>query len=1738
MHKSSSTTYTLQGEPKPPGEKFMSFTNLKMLAARFALIVALLGGMAGAMPVQSVHAEPFAYRAAPDGANSGSCGADWITPCDLQYLLSVLTSGGEIWLKAGTYKPGTDRDATFALRDGIALYGGFTGTETSRDQRDPDINLTVLSGDLNGDDNYNIAFDEPTRAENAFHVVVSSGVGNTAILDGITISGGNANLDANTHTARGGGMWNGSGSPTLTHVVFSENSSLELGGGMFNENNSQPILTNVSFMNNSSEGGGGLANARSSPVLSHVEFTGNSASFTGGGMLNVLESSPNLDHVTFENNSAHSFGGGMSSYDSTPNISNSTFFYNAAFGYDHPIHIYDRVPPFGGGMYNYNSDAQVVNSTFTSNRSGSGWDGPAGGAIGNQESDPTLTHLTITANSDGIMNDASHPVIRNSIVWRNMFYGGSVSITDENNSSSVVSDSVIENGFPSGTNIITTDPMLGTLDYHAGSTQTFSLLPGSTAIDQAAATYCPAADQRGLVRPQGAGCDIGAFEFAEFTISGNTGVGGVTLTYPEGTTISDENGKYSFTVPYQWSGTVTPSKAGYRFTPESRTYTNVQSNQIKQDFVAERVFIVWGIAGVAGATLSYEDNGIPRTVTSFSDGIYSLQVPENWTGTVTPSKPNVTFTPANRSYTNVQADYAAQNYAATITVTSAGNSGPGTLRQAINDAASGAVIRFDPQLAGQTILLTSEIAIDKSLTIDGSGLSPRVEISGGDAVKIFAIGWGYGVDNLNVVLRSLVLRNAKGLGTSYFNTGAAVLMDFQNTLTVENVSFIGNSAAGPGAGINSGGTVTVLNSEFISNSSQNSGGAIAISATGRITIKKSRFVNNSAASASGAIAFSSGWDFTIEDSTFENNTAGFAGAIGIVNSGGTVVTIRNSVFSGNRSTNSYGAGGALRSVYDDTRAPNMLLENNTFYGNQSAGFGGAISTEKGILLKNNTFSHNQATNGGASLHITGSVNTSVNLYNNIFANTTGGAECTATVANSNTHGNHNLVEDGSSACMPTLTGEPMLSPLGDNGGSTHTMPLLPESPAIDAGDNANCPATDQRGVARPQGNACDIGAFEYLPLPTPTPTSSPIPTATPPYSYNPLYLSLANSQTIGGVASADEDILAFDGKNWSLLFDGSDVGVASPDLFAFTIVDARTILMSFSTNVTINGIAATPQDVLRFDATSLGSTTSGAWSLYFDGSDVGLSATSESIDSLTLLPDGRLLISTTGDPSVPGLTTGRDEDVLAFRPTALGSSTSGTWSLYFDGSDVGLGDSNNEDLDALDVTSNGNIYLSTLGDFAVSGVSGADEDVFVCVPSSTGDLTACDYSPTLYFDGSTWGLSANDVDAFNFLVLILPPTPGPMITPNTPTPLATASPSPTPTFTRTATSTHTLVPSPTKTPTATLTPTAPRGVFDVSILSHEPNPSTIGEVVTITVSVTDVGGGPAGSVTVNIVSDEGNTLCTTSAISNSCSSQLKFNNPFGHLIRASVGGDFAEVDHYVNPPATDTLTYTPTATATPSNTPTSTGTAGGSDLIFADGFEGGNLSAWSSSTTDAGDLQVSSQAALVGGYGLQAIIDDANVLSVVSEHPAAEPRYRARFYFDPNAISMASGDIHVILRGYSGASLVVLRMEFGYAAAGYQIRAGVVNDGAVWTSTSWFPLTDAPHAIELDWRAASGAGSNDGGLTLWIDGLEGQNVAGIANDSLRIDRVLLGALSSIDPGTRGIYYFDAFESRKQSYIGP
>jgi uncharacterized protein YjiK/Fe-S cluster biogenesis protein NfuA len=247
-----------------------------------------------------------------------------------------------------------------------------------------------------------------------------------------------------------------------------------------------------------------------------------------------------------------------------------------------------------------------------------------------------------------------------------------------------------------------------------------------------------------------------------------------------------------------------------------------------------------------------------------------------------------------------------------------------------------------------------------------------------------------------------------------------------------------------------------------------------------------------------------------------------------------------------------------------------------------------------------------------------------------------------------------------------------------------------------------------------------------------------------------LYFSLRAAATVGGVAAANEDIVFFNGTSFSLAFDGSDVGIATLRIDAFSWVDATRLLLSFDVAGTVPGIAGTvdDSDVVLFTSTSLGPVTAGTFSMYFQGADVGLTTDAEDVDAVELLPNGRILLSTVGAVGVTGVS-GVDEDLLEFTPTSLGNVTAGTFTMYFDGSDVGLSTTADEDVDATAVDTAGKIYLSTLGPFAVTGVSGADEDVFVFTPTSLGSVTAGTFSPTLYFDGSVHGLAANDVFAID-----------------------------------------------------------------------------------------------------------------------------------------------------------------------------------------------------------------------------------------------------------------------------------------------------------------------------------------------------------------------------------------------------
>ena len=404
---------------------------------RLIVIIFMLIGMVGFQSIHVVHAATILY-VQPSGLTSGVC-ISWASACELQYALSLAVSGDEIWVATGMYYPTgeIDRSISFVLRNNISIFGGFSGTETLRSQRDPVVNVTTLSGDINTVGNI---------SDNSYHVVNSSGTNSSAVLDGFTITGGNAVDDA--LNSYGGGILNISGSPTLSNLVIKANTAF-YGGGVFNITNSSPVLANITISENSAERGGGVYNSlNSNPILINVTFNANTASHRGGGVANS-GSAPTLINVTFSGN-VSSLGGGMHNVTaSNPILMNVTFSGNSA-------------STDGGGIYN---------------------------------------------------NENSNPIITNSILFGNT--GGEIF---SGNSVPVVTYSIVQGGH-TGQGNLDADPLLGVLANNGGFTKTMALGAGSAAIDAGDDASCEATDQRGVTRPKGDHCDIGAFEYTNIAVN-------------------------------------------------------------------------------------------------------------------------------------------------------------------------------------------------------------------------------------------------------------------------------------------------------------------------------------------------------------------------------------------------------------------------------------------------------------------------------------------------------------------------------------------------------------------------------------------------------------------------------------------------------------------------------------------------------------------------------------------------------------------------------------------------------------------------------------------------------------------------------------------------------------------------------------------------------------------------------------------------------------------------------------------------------------------------------------------------------------------------------------------------------------------------------------------------------------------------------------------------------------------
>jgi hypothetical protein len=464
----------------------------------------------------------------------------------------------------------------------------------------------------------------------------------------------------------------------------------------------------------------------------------------------------------------------------------------------------------------------------------------------------------------------------------------------------------------------------------------------------------------------------------------------------------------------------------------------------------------------------------------------------------------------------------------TIMVTSTSDSAAGSLRAAIASAGPNDTITFELPSYPATITVASPLSFGPSVTITGPGAS-NLTISGADGVGVFVVNEG-----AIVTISGLTVAHGSSLlGGGIFNAGTLTLdavtvsnctvgtqlgggIFNSGTLTLNNSQVDGNIAGaiapagtlgeiGEGGGIfNNSGTLTVTNSDVSNNQALGGTAADPLGAGGGILLNTGSLVLNGSTvngnfadegggiSNGGCLGLGSpcgaGGQLTITNSTISGNSSYVTGS-GIFNTN--TATITGSTISNNGSSvNPYDQpasveGGGIES------GGNLTITNSTIWGNSGTSGAGGIDAIGQINLAFVTI----ADNSGGGIRVPGGDGQLTVKASLIAGNDIGHAvDCTIGDGATGTSAGFNLSDDASCASFFVGTGDlnstaAGLDPSGlkNNGGPTQTVAVLPPSQAINAIPVVDCTdlsgntvTTDQRGVRRPQGGACDIGAYEYF----------------------------------------------------------------------------------------------------------------------------------------------------------------------------------------------------------------------------------------------------------------------------------------------------------------------------------------------------------------------------------------------------------------------------------------------------------------------------------------------------------------------------------------------------------------------------------------------------------------------------------------------------------------------------------
>ena len=1038
-------------------------------------------------------------------------GTSWANAMTLQAALDGHTAGDFLYLMKGIYTPtakkadgmdvamGQERDATYVLPNGIALYGGFAGTETSLSSRDMDEihgdNATTIEGDI-GTMRTTMAANNTDNIKRLF-LLANNG---TATLDGLTVA--RAHLDGMNN---GGGLSGGTGTNITLRLCRFIGHTANLGGAVYVNTGSTLTVANSTFEGNSAATGGGAI------------------SVSPGGTLTTTGS-------TFRENTVGNSGSGsaidLAAFAATPStgtISRCSFFENAAPGRSN----------FGTVYANVNSTLHVSNSVFAGNSMASG------AAVGSDGAGGTFINNTVYGNLNGrsstatvslavTTGDASTWVVANNIIYGNMV-GHQLEFDAATNKTMAHNliqggDDGIENG-PTRIGPLTAPMSAG--DLFASLTATdanyLRLLQGIAAVNGGNNAYIDGngstaytadqgtaiKDRTGANRVSNTTVDVGAFELPPTTppFLRVLGTGGEVLSTSGSNPLPAAAGTTTLQVVYGGTGamgvaitettdadnilsSVTPSVSS---SPGDVALVLVANTTTSSEKEVTLTFTLQGASLDAVVITFSQRRGAPLAVYVAADGRETASGAD-WANATTMQAALDNYVSGDSLFLRAGA-YTPTTKDSEGAVTTFPRNATYVLPDGIT--IYGGFAGTETGADAAAVLAAREVSLlhsTNATTIEGNIGSMMSNIVNVRRLLYLAAEDTATLDGLTVA------RAFNRVSGGAAEDGGGLLAEVGGSVTLRNCRFIGHTARDGGAvhvksTVASPATLVAMNCTFDGNIADRNGGAISVEAGGTLRVTGSTFEGNSGATDGGAIYVSEEGTLTATGSTFRDNTAGSGNNGSAINLASTFAnasmgTVSRCTFTGNSAP-----GTSLGTVYAGTGAT-LHISNSLFAGNtMGSGAGVYSNVATGTFINNTVYGNTDRATASGAVSLLENLSTWVVANNIIYGNTAEHQLQFAATANKTLA--HNLIQGNSIENGPMRTGA-VTAPMsaGELFASTtatdaNYLRLASASAGVNAGNNdyidGNADAydamedgsiTDLMGRGRISNSVVDVGAYE------------------------------------------------------------------------------------------------------------------------------------------------------------------------------------------------------------------------------------------------------------------------------------------------------------------------------------------------------------------------------------------------------------------------------------------------------------------------------------------------------------------------------------------------------------------------------------------------------------------------------------------------------------------------------------